>query len=62
MSIPYLSSLYIVKSLNLKLDMIWHPFFVDGEVAGYAEEYRKGDYHLTYAIVKVGIKLVNWIL
>ncbi|TKY46648.1 Serine carboxypeptidase 17 [Spatholobus suberectus] len=53
-SIPYLSSLSIVKSLNLKLDMTWHPWFVDGEVAGYAEEYKESEYRLTYAIVKGG--------
>ncbi|XP_029128589.1 serine carboxypeptidase-like 18 isoform X2 [Cajanus cajan] len=52
LALPYLSSLSIVKSLKLKLDMAWHPWFVDGEVAGYAEEHKKSEYCLTYAIVK----------
>ncbi|XP_027345059.1 serine carboxypeptidase-like 17 [Abrus precatorius] len=59
LSTPYLSSLSIVKSLKLKLDKTWHPWFVDGEVAGYSESYQKSDYHLTYTIVKGGCHVVQ---
>lgn len=34
MALPYLSTTSIIKSLNLKLEKIWHPWFVEGEVAG----------------------------
>ncbi|KAL2322348.1 hypothetical protein Fmac_026727 [Flemingia macrophylla] len=34
LALPYLSSLSIVKSPKLKLDVTWHPWFVDAEVAG----------------------------
>ncbi|KAL5193485.1 Serine carboxypeptidase-like 17 [Glycine soja] len=49
-------ALQVRESLNLKFDMTWHPWFVDGQVAGYAEEYKKSEYHLTYAIVKIDRK------
>ncbi|XP_061368073.1 serine carboxypeptidase-like 17 [Gastrolobium bilobum] len=54
MSIPYLSTHSIIKSLNLNLNSTWRPWFTDGEVAGYTERYKKNEYHLTYATVKGG--------
>ncbi|XP_061375863.1 serine carboxypeptidase-like 17 [Gastrolobium bilobum] len=54
MTIPYLSTHSIIKSLNLKLNSTWRPWFNEGEVAGYTERYKKNEHHLTYATVKGG--------
>ncbi|KAF7815578.1 serine carboxypeptidase-like 13 isoform X2 [Senna tora] len=52
MSIPQISTRSWVKSLNLTIDDPWRAWFVDGQVAGYTQIYKKHNFFLTYVAVK----------
>ncbi|XP_059445738.1 serine carboxypeptidase-like 18 isoform X2 [Corylus avellana] len=54
MVIPYVGTHAWIKSLNLTVSEDWEPWFVDGQVAGYAMEYNYKKCRLRYAIVKGG--------
>ncbi|XP_073148544.1 serine carboxypeptidase-like 1 isoform X1 [Henckelia pumila] len=50
--VPYLRTLKWIHSLNLTIHEEWRPWTVDGQVAGYTEEHRKGEAFITFATVK----------
>ncbi|KAK4275730.1 hypothetical protein QN277_018764 [Acacia crassicarpa] len=50
--IPYIGTQAWIKSLNLKIKDPWRAWFVDGQVAGYTQIYKKHNYFLTYVAVK----------
>nr|KYP47771.1 Serine carboxypeptidase-like 18 [Cajanus cajan] len=54
MVIPYLGTNEWIESLNFTVstDGEWRPWFVEGQVAGYAERYVMKKYSITYATVK----------
>ncbi|KAI9124100.1 hypothetical protein K1719_005400 [Acacia pycnantha] len=52
MVIPYLGTIAWVKSLNLTERRRWRPWYVQGQVGGYAMEFTNNNYSLTYATVK----------
>ncbi|GAB2219358.1 hypothetical protein Droror1_Dr00006993 [Drosera rotundifolia] len=53
MVVPYIGTQQWIKLLNMTIDVDWHPWFVDGQVAGYTRSYVKnGSYRFTYATVK----------
>ncbi|KAJ6948795.1 serine carboxypeptidase-like 18 isoform X2 [Populus alba x Populus x berolinensis] len=59
MVIPYVGTLEWIESLNLTIKYDWEPWFVDGQVAGYAMLYADNaqeyiTYDLTFATVKGG--------
>ncbi|KAK1549521.1 hypothetical protein Q3G72_003377 [Acer saccharum] len=54
MVIPYVATKKWIKFLNLTIDSGWHPWLVDGQVAGYSVVYSQKDYILTFATVKGG--------
>ncbi|KAJ6964998.1 serine carboxypeptidase-like 18 isoform X3 [Populus alba x Populus x berolinensis] len=59
MVIPYVGTLEWIESLNLTIKYDWEPWFVDGQVAGYAMLYADNaqeyiTYDLTVATVKGG--------
>ncbi|GMH13584.1 hypothetical protein Nepgr_015425 [Nepenthes gracilis] len=56
MVVPFVGTVEWIKSLNLTIDIDWHPWFVDGQVAGYTRKYKYSDdtYRLVYATVKGG--------
>ncbi|WCJ44335.1 serine carboxypeptidase-like 40 [Euphorbia peplus] len=47
--IPFTSTQYALKKLNLKIQTEWYPWLVNGQVGGYAEIYEG---NLTFAIVR----------
>ncbi|XP_015578548.1 serine carboxypeptidase-like 17 isoform X1 [Ricinus communis] len=49
MVIPYLGTLSWIKALNISILEQWHPWMVDGQVAGYSMEFSN---HFTFATVK----------
>ncbi|TXG64075.1 hypothetical protein EZV62_011069 [Acer yangbiense] len=49
MAIPYVATKKWIKFLNLTIDSGWHPWLVDGQVAGYSVVYSQKDYILTFA-------------
>ncbi|XP_061979404.1 serine carboxypeptidase-like 18 isoform X2 [Populus nigra] len=59
MTIPYIGTHEWIESLNLTIKYDWEPWFVDGQVAGYAMLYADNaqdyiTYDLTFATVKGG--------
>ncbi|GAB2219362.1 hypothetical protein Droror1_Dr00006997 [Drosera rotundifolia] len=53
MVVPYVATAEWIKLLNMTIEVDWHPWFVDGQVAGYTRSYvENGAYRLTYATVK----------
>ncbi|KAL3730238.1 hypothetical protein ACJRO7_027271 [Eucalyptus globulus] len=54
MVIPYVGTQAWIDTLNLTIYQYWHPWFVDGQVAGYATLYSYLPSLLTYATVKGG--------
>ncbi|XVF44791.1 hypothetical protein PTKIN_Ptkin02bG0152400 [Pterospermum kingtungense] len=52
MFVPHISTEEWISTLNLKLDIDWRPWFVDGQVAGYTMKYTNLGYELTYATLK----------
>ncbi|KAK6945964.1 Peptidase S10, serine carboxypeptidase [Dillenia turbinata] len=50
--VPYVGTETWINSLNLTVDDVWTPWFVDGQVAGYTQKFRNNTYTLTYATVK----------
>ncbi|CAK7330203.1 unnamed protein product [Dovyalis caffra] len=54
MTIPYIGTHEWIESLNLTVKDDWEPWFVDGQVAGYAMLYAYNAYDLTFATVKGG--------
>lgn len=50
--VPFPGTQKWLKSLNLKVVNEWHPWFVDGQVAGFARKYSQNGFRLTYAILK----------
>ncbi|GAB2292110.1 hypothetical protein Dimus_026362 [Dionaea muscipula] len=53
MVVPYVATEQWIKLLNMTIDVDWHPWFVDGQVAGYTRSYvENGNYRFTYATVK----------
>ncbi|ONH91986.1 hypothetical protein PRUPE_8G148200 [Prunus persica] len=53
-TIPYISTLAWIESLNLTLEDDWKPWFSDHQVAGYTMYYSNNEYNLTYATIKGG--------
>ncbi|KAI4305898.1 hypothetical protein L6164_029229 [Bauhinia variegata] len=51
-SIPHTGTQSWIQSLNLTVKNPWNAWFVDAQVAGYAEAYENKEFHLTYATVK----------
>ncbi|KAI7730628.1 hypothetical protein M8C21_005514 [Ambrosia artemisiifolia] len=49
---PYVGAEQWIKSLNLPIESIWNPWFVNNHVAGYRMKYAKNGYSLTYATFK----------
>ncbi|WCJ44105.1 serine carboxypeptidase-like 40 [Euphorbia peplus] len=47
--VPVTSTQYALKKLNLKTEIEWYPWFVDGQVGGYTEVYQG---NLTFATVR----------
>ncbi|XP_028776305.1 serine carboxypeptidase-like 40 [Neltuma alba] len=47
--VPVTSTKYSIEKMNLPIKTAWHPWFVNGEVGGYAEMYKGG---LTLATVR----------
>lgn len=52
MVIPYIATHAWIESLNLTIAKDWRPWFVDGQVAGFAMQYTSKKYCLTFATVK----------
>uniref|UniRef100_A0A7N0UAM1 Serine carboxypeptidase-like 18 n=1 Tax=Kalanchoe fedtschenkoi TaxID=63787 RepID=A0A7N0UAM1_KALFE len=54
MVVPYVATRAWVQELGLDVDSNWRPWLVDGQVAGYTEEYDSdaSGYRLVYATVK----------
>ncbi|XP_071739574.1 serine carboxypeptidase-like 13 [Rutidosis leptorrhynchoides] len=52
MTFPYVGTKKWIKSLNLKLESPWKPWFVGTQVAGYQKTYSKANYSLKYATIK----------
>ncbi|KAK2386232.1 serine carboxypeptidase [Trifolium repens] len=47
--VPVTSTKYSIKKMNLPIDTTWYPWFINGQVGGYAEVYKGG---LTFATVR----------
>ncbi|KAL3722259.1 hypothetical protein ACJRO7_034608 [Eucalyptus globulus] len=52
MVVPYIGTMAWIETLNLSLSTDWEAWFVDGQVAGYTQQYEHDNYELTYATVK----------
>ncbi|GAB2247114.1 hypothetical protein Droror1_Dr00006996 [Drosera rotundifolia] len=53
MVVSHIGTQQWIKLLNMTMDVDWHPWFVDDQVAGYTRSYvENGNYHFTYATVK----------
>ncbi|KAJ0011151.1 hypothetical protein Pint_33644 [Pistacia integerrima] len=68
MVVPLLGTEQWIKSLNLTIVNDWRPWFVDGQVAGwaisnilYTQKYSEHGYRLTYATVKAS-KIQSYII
>ncbi|KAI4315088.1 hypothetical protein L6164_027934 [Bauhinia variegata] len=51
MCMPYLGTLWWINSLNSTIVDAWRPWLIDGQIAGYVQEYSN---YLTFATVKGG--------
>ncbi|CAN0863654.1 Serine carboxypeptidase-like 40 [Linum grandiflorum] len=47
--VPFTSSQYSIKAMNLTVDTKFHPWYIGGQVGGYTETYKGG---LTFATVR----------
>ncbi|XP_045824674.1 serine carboxypeptidase-like 40 [Trifolium pratense] len=47
--VPVTSTKYSIKKMNLSINTTWYPWFINGEVGGFAEVYKGG---LTFATVR----------
>lgn len=54
MSVPYISTLAWIESMNFTIEEDWRPWFSNDQVAGYTLYYSNKEYHLTYATIKGG--------
>ncbi|XP_015893490.2 serine carboxypeptidase-like 18 isoform X2 [Ziziphus jujuba] len=52
MRVTHISTEEWIKSLNLTIDDDWRAWYINGQIAGYTETYKKSKYSLTYATVK----------
>lgn len=52
MVVPYISTEKWINSLNITVDEVWRPWFVEGQVAGYTVKYTDYGFRLTFATVK----------
>lgn len=52
MAFSYIGTRQWIRSMNLKVDRTWEPWFVKNQVAGYMESFSHNDYSLTFATVK----------
>ncbi|CAN1344494.1 Serine carboxypeptidase-like 40 [Linum perenne] len=48
--VPFTSSQYSIKAMNLTVDTKFHPWYINGQVGGYTETYTGG--RLTFATVR----------
>ncbi|KAI3805608.1 hypothetical protein L1987_28139 [Smallanthus sonchifolius] len=49
---PYVGQEQWIRSLNLPIESLWNPWFVDKQVAGYRTKFVKNGYSLTHVTVK----------
>ncbi|XP_076905367.1 serine carboxypeptidase-like 16 [Bidens hawaiensis] len=49
---PYVGVEEWTASLNIKTEVPWKPFYIDGQVGGYETKYAQNGYSLTFATVK----------
>lgn len=54
MSVTYLGTHFWIFSLNLTLSTAWREWYVNGQVAGYTEEFTSNQFTLDFATVKGG--------
>ncbi|WCJ42207.1 serine carboxypeptidase-like 6 [Euphorbia peplus] len=52
LSVPHIGTQNWISLLNMTVNEYWRPWFVDGQVAGYAEKYMNGDFNMQFATVK----------
>ncbi|KAI4380564.1 hypothetical protein MLD38_006741 [Melastoma candidum] len=52
LSVTHIGTQNWIASLNLTLYDTWRPWFVDGQIAGYTQEFINGSFTLDYATVK----------
>ncbi|XP_010046975.2 serine carboxypeptidase-like 17 [Eucalyptus grandis] len=52
MSVTHIGTQNWIYSLNLTLYDVWRPWFVDGQIAGYTQEFINDDFTLDYATIK----------
>nr|GEY33829.1 peptidase S10, serine carboxypeptidase, alpha/beta hydrolase fold protein [Tanacetum cinerariifolium] len=52
MTFPYVGTQKWIKSLKLRVETPWKPWFVRNQVAGYAKTYLKAKYSMKYATIK----------
>ncbi|KAF9666075.1 hypothetical protein SADUNF_Sadunf16G0191100 [Salix dunnii] len=52
MVVPYISTEKWINSLNITVDEVWRPWFVEGQVAGYTVKYTDYGFRLTFTTVK----------
>ncbi|KAM7474789.1 hypothetical protein LguiB_022032 [Lonicera macranthoides] len=50
--VPYLSTEKWIRSLNLRVEESWRPWFLGDQVAGYTLRFSQDDYSLAFATVK----------
>ncbi|KAK9740011.1 hypothetical protein RND81_03G004300 [Saponaria officinalis] len=53
-SVPYMSTLEWINELNIPISEEWRPWFVDGQVAGYATEFTRLPYRIVHSTIKGG--------
>ncbi|KAF8042582.1 hypothetical protein BT93_A1041 [Corymbia citriodora subsp. variegata] len=52
MSVTHIGTQNWIYSLDLTLYDVWRPWFVDGQIAGYTQEFINDDFTLDYATIK----------
>ncbi|XP_065851000.1 serine carboxypeptidase-like 18 [Euphorbia lathyris] len=52
LSVPHIGTQNWIQLLNMTVNEYWRPWFVDGQVAGYAEKYMNSDFNMQFATVK----------
>ncbi|KVE50334.1 Peptidase S10, serine carboxypeptidase [Cynara cardunculus var. scolymus] len=60
MTFPYVGIEQWITSLDIEIEIPWHPFYVDGQVGGYQMKYAQNDYSLTFTTVKGAGHLVPY--